>query len=233
MRFQKGQKIRIRLRNGLPSDHRPLARPACADADGRPSDVCDRPRRGLCLQFEIRNRAGLYFYHPHTHEATATQVYRGMAGAIIVNDDEEKALELPSGEFEIPIVLQDRSFKRRQPARLWRRHARPDGRFSGRSCSRQRTARLRHRRGEPRLSAADLNGSNSRIYKLAWDDASPITVIGVDGGLLEKPEEKPYVMLAPANGWMYGPILAGEASAQRSSCAARRFPARRRGWRGA
>ena len=42
-----------------------------------------------------------------------------------------------------------------------------------------------------------LNGSNSRIYKLAWDDGSPITVIGVDGGLLERPETKPYVMLAP------------------------------------
>ena len=42
-----------------------------------------------------------------------------------------------------------------------------------------------------------LNGSNSRIYKLAWDDASPITVIGVDGGLLERPEIKPYLMLAP------------------------------------
>jgi suppressor of ftsI len=43
-----------------------------------------------------------------------------------------------------------------------------------------------------------LNGSNSRIYKLAWDDGSPITVIGTDGGLIEKPETMPYVMLAPA-----------------------------------
>ena len=42
-----------------------------------------------------------------------------------------------------------------------------------------------------------LNGSNSRVYKLAWDDASPIVVLGVDGGLLEGPETKPYVMLAP------------------------------------
>ena len=42
-----------------------------------------------------------------------------------------------------------------------------------------------------------LNGSTARIYKLGWDDGTPITVIGVDGGLLEKPEVKPYVMLAP------------------------------------
>ena len=42
-----------------------------------------------------------------------------------------------------------------------------------------------------------LNGSNSRIYKLAWDDGTPITVIGVDGGLLERPEQHGFVMLAP------------------------------------
>jgi len=42
-----------------------------------------------------------------------------------------------------------------------------------------------------------LNGSTARIYKLAWDDNSPITVIGTEGGLLESPVHKPYVMLAP------------------------------------
>jgi FtsP/CotA-like multicopper oxidase with cupredoxin domain len=43
-----------------------------------------------------------------------------------------------------------------------------------------------------------LNGSNSRIYKLAWDDGTPLIVIGTDGGLLEKPVEKEYITLAPA-----------------------------------
>jgi len=42
-----------------------------------------------------------------------------------------------------------------------------------------------------------LNGSNSRIYRLAWKDGSPLTVIGTDGGLLEKPVQRPYVMLGP------------------------------------
>jgi FtsP/CotA-like multicopper oxidase with cupredoxin domain len=43
-----------------------------------------------------------------------------------------------------------------------------------------------------------LNGSNARIYKLAWSDGRPVTVIGADGGLLETPEDKPYAALAPA-----------------------------------
>jgi FtsP/CotA-like multicopper oxidase with cupredoxin domain len=42
-----------------------------------------------------------------------------------------------------------------------------------------------------------LNGSNARIYKLAWSDGTPLVVLGVDGGLLEAPETRPYVMLAP------------------------------------
>ena len=42
-----------------------------------------------------------------------------------------------------------------------------------------------------------LNGSNSRIYKLAWENGVPVTVIGTDGGLLEAPVQRPYVMLAP------------------------------------
>ena len=157
MRFQKGQKIRIRLRNGLPEPtithwhglHVPML------MDGHPMYAID-PGETFVYEFEMRNRAGLYFYHPHPHEATATQVYRGLAGAIIVGDDEEKALELPSGEFEIPIVLQDRSFNDdNQLVYGGGMHAQMVG-FQGDRCARQRKARLRHRRGEPRLSAADF-----------------------------------------------------------------------------
>jgi FtsP/CotA-like multicopper oxidase with cupredoxin domain len=42
-----------------------------------------------------------------------------------------------------------------------------------------------------------INGSNSRIYKLAWDDRTPLTIIATDGGLLEAPVQRDYVMLAP------------------------------------
>jgi bilirubin oxidase len=198
MRFWKGQKIRIRLRNRLPEPtiahwhglHVPML------MDGHPMYAID-PGETFVYEFEMRNRAGLNFYHPHTHEATATQVYRGLTGAIIVNDDEEKALQLPSGEFEIPIVLQDRSFNddnqlvygggmHAQMVGFQGDHILVNGRPDYSIDVASRAYRLRI-----------LNGSNSRIYKLAWDDASPITVIGVDGGLLEKPETKPYVMLAP------------------------------------
>ena len=42
-----------------------------------------------------------------------------------------------------------------------------------------------------------LNGSNARFYKLAWSDGSPMTVIGGDGGLLERARTQRAVTLAP------------------------------------
>ncbi len=200
LRFQKGQKIRINLKNGLPEPtithwhglHVPML------MDGHPMYAID-PGETFVYEFEMRNRAGLNFYHPHTHEATATQVYRGLAGAIIVNDEEERALGLPSGEYEIPLVIQDRSFDDDNQLEY------DGGGMHGRMIGMQGDQILVNGRADYRLDVASrayrlrvLNGSNSRIYKLAWDDGSPITVIGVDGGLLEQPETRPYVMLAPA-----------------------------------
>ncbi|MEI6246593.1 MAG: multicopper oxidase domain-containing protein, partial [Acidobacteriota bacterium] len=42
-----------------------------------------------------------------------------------------------------------------------------------------------------------LNGSNARIYKLAWSHGAPITLIGGDGGLLERPLTQPTLTLGP------------------------------------
>ncbi len=58
------------------------------------------------------NRAGTYWYHAHTHSLTAKHVYSGLVGFFIVSDDEEQALKLPSGEFDVPLVIQDRTFDR-------------------------------------------------------------------------------------------------------------------------
>ena len=199
LRFKKGQKVRIRLRNELPEEtithwhglHVPML------MDGHPTAAID-PGETYVYEFEIRNRAGMYFYHPHTHEKTATQVYRGLAGAIIVEDEEERALGLPSGEFEIPLVIQDRSFDDdNQLAYGGDMHTSMFGFYGDRvlvNGRRNLTLDVASRAYRLRI----LNGSNARIYKLCWDDRTPLTVIGVDGGLLEKAETRPYVMLAPA-----------------------------------
>jgi len=198
LRFKKGQKVRIILNNNLPAQsilhwhglHVP------ANMDGNPMYAIDHGQTYI-YEFEILNRAGTYFYHAHTHGATARQVYSGLAGLLIVSDEQEQALNLPSGAFDVPLAIQDRSFDDQNQlsysAHMMQRmqgflgeqilvNGRPD--FVLPVATRAYRLRL-------------LNASNSRIYKLAWDDGTPLTVIGVDGGLLEKPEQHAYVMLAP------------------------------------
>jgi FtsP/CotA-like multicopper oxidase with cupredoxin domain len=166
--------------------------------DGHPRLVIPRGATYV-YEFEVRNRAGTYWYHPHPHGMTGPQVYGGLAGLFLVSDDEEKAAGLPAGEYDIPLVIQDRAFDNRNQLIYLSGHrmeqmtgflgdwilvnGNPD--FILPAATRAYRLRL-------------LNGSNSRIYKLAWQDGSPLTVIGTDGGLLETPAQRDYVMLGPA-----------------------------------
>nr|BFE85350.1 hypothetical protein GCM10020093_079510 [Planobispora longispora] len=42
---------------------------------------------------------------------TAPQVWRGLAGFLLVRDDEDDALPLPKGERDIPLMICDRAFE--------------------------------------------------------------------------------------------------------------------------
>ena len=50
------------------------------------------------------------WYHDHALGITRLNVYAGLAGFYLIRDEAEKALNLPQGEFEIPLMLQDRLF---------------------------------------------------------------------------------------------------------------------------
>ena len=200
IRARKGEKFRVRFTNRIPQSsiihwhglHVP------EKADGHPRFVIG-PGETYVYEFQVDNRAGTYWYHPHPHGNTGPQVYQGMAGLFLISDDEEQSLGLPSGAQDVPLVIQDRTFD-------------PNGQLiylPGGMMDRMRGF-LGDRilvNGRPNFDLSVgtrpyrlrlLNGSNSRIYKLAWSDGSPMTVIGTDGGLLEKPVQRQYITLAPA-----------------------------------
>ena len=125
---------------------------------------------------------------------TAEQAYRGLASYFIVSDDAEQALDLPRGEYDLPICIQDADFDSNNQWVL------PDANMVGFFGD----TTLVNGNPNVNVSAATriyrmrlLNGSQSRILKLAFSDGTPVVVIGVDGGLLEAPEEYPYVILSP------------------------------------
>lgn len=198
MNLIKGQKVRVYYRNRLnePSIihwhglHVPQA------SDGHPMYTIG-PGEQYVYEFEVMNPAGTSFYHSHAHEITGDQVYFGLAGLIKVTDDTEKALGLPSGEYDVPLVLQDRRFDAKNQLRYVRgMHDKMMG-FLGDKIivNGKEDAEFSVKTRAYRFRA--LNGSNSRIYKLGWDDGTPLTAIGTDAHLLEKPETRPYIMLAP------------------------------------
>ncbi|MCB1936554.1 MAG: multicopper oxidase domain-containing protein [Nitrosomonas sp.] len=199
LNFQRGQKVRIFFYNTISEPvithwhglHVPQK------MDGHPMYEIYNGERYV-YEFEIDNPAGTYWYHSHTHDMTATQVYQGLAGLITVRDHEEQKLNLPADDYEIPLVIQDRQFTAgNQLQYLHGMHRRMIG-FLGDTIlvNGQVNHMIPVKTRAYRLRL--LNGSNSRIYKLGWTDGTPLTVIGTDGGLLEKPETRPYVILAPA-----------------------------------
>ena len=52
----------------------------------------------------------MLWYHDHTLGSTRLNVYAGLAGLYIIRDSLEKRLNLPSGDYEYPIMIQDKSF---------------------------------------------------------------------------------------------------------------------------
>ena len=200
LRFKRGQKVRIRFRNNLPEPTivhwHGLDVPEAADGHPR---LAIAPGAEYIYEFEVRNRAGTYFYHPHPHGATGKQVYRGLAGMLIVSDDEERALHLPDGDEELVCVLQDRTFDADNQL-VYLAGGMMDQMHGSLGTTmlvngRERvTLELETKAYRLRL----LNGSSSRVFKLTWDDGTPMTAIGVDGGLLAAPVEQQFLTLAPA-----------------------------------
>jgi len=61
---------------------------------------------------KIDQPAATAWYHPHLHHDTARQVYMGLSGMLIIEDDPSSRLDLPRtyGVDDLPLILQDRSF---------------------------------------------------------------------------------------------------------------------------
>jgi len=153
------------------------------------------------------------WYHDHSLGITRLNVYAGLAGFYLLRNDHERELDLPTGDNEIPLVLQDRSFN--EDGSLYYPTDVPtsqgDGDDSGPDPSiipqfYGDTSTV-NGKAWPRLSVDPeryrfrlLNGANSRYYSLKlleYDRESgttgnagpPFVQIGNDGGLLSEPVE--------------------------------------------
>lgn len=195
IRAQSGDSAMIALVNGLTQETITHWHGMLVDEinDGHPRFAI-APGDTYNYQFLIAQRACLNWYHPHPHMLTGEQVNLGLAGAFIVNDAEELALGLPSGAYEVPLIVRDATTDKAGNLVYKASRGGFDGKFP-----------LVNGIRDPYLNVDTalyrfriLNGSNARIYRLALSDGAAFSVIGNDGGLLPSPVPLAWIDLAPA-----------------------------------
>lgn len=191
----RGQHVTINIANqiGEPAVTHWHGLDVPAAMDGYPTATTP-PDETFSYTFPVINRAGTYWYHPHTDMQTAEQVFAGMAGYFIVHDEEEARLGLPSGEFDLPVCIQDTTFDANNQ-RVY--NAGSLAGYFGGTMLVNGWPNYVHSAATRVYRLRILNGSISRIYKLAFSDGTPMVAIGTDGGLLDRPRTYPYIMLAP------------------------------------
>ncbi|NNK61681.1 MAG: multicopper oxidase family protein [Gemmatimonadetes bacterium] len=198
IRLSRGERARIRLVNRL--DEETIVHWHGLDvpeaADGHPRFAIG-PGGEYAYDFTVTDAPGLYWYHPHTHGRTAPQTYMGMAGLLVVEDEAEAELGLPSGEFELDLVLQDKRLGSGTEIRYAPAMG-PDRMFGYLGdvafANGVADASVEVARGVYRLRI--VNGSNARIFELALGDDMPFTVLGADGGFLSGPVDLRRLTLA-------------------------------------
>ncbi len=188
---QKGDDVHINVTNNLPEPttthwhgfHIP------ANMDGGPHQII-APGQTWSPHFQVKNRAGTFWYHPHLHMKTMEQLAYGAGGLIIVQDAEEAALALPRtyGVDDIPLVLTSRRFTGTNQFDLtasFGDYLLANGVIDATVALPAQVVRLRI-----------LNAETERSYRIGFADGRTFQVIGNDGGLLSAPVPETNVTLS-------------------------------------
>jgi len=193
----EGDTLRIRLENQLSQEttvhwHGLPVPPA---QDGNPMDPI-APGASRIYEFTLPvGSAGTYWYHPHPHEYTAEQVFRGMAGLLIVRSRTDP---VPVAIDERLLVISD--------LRLASDGTIPPNTPMDWQNGREGNYVLVNGQYQPVLTINPgqsqrwriLNATNARYLRLALTGHT-LTLIGTDGGLLRSPVPGlDEILLAPA-----------------------------------
>ncbi len=201
LRFRQDDNIAVHVHNQLAESttvhwhglHVP------ATADGGPSQIIESGAN-WDPEFKIMQRGGTYWYHSHALNRTGDQVYRGMSGLIIIDDEDNRRSGLPSdyGVDDIPLIVQDRQFNEDGSFRyigspmdvmtgMFGNTVLVNGTLAPVFNPQTRLVRFRL-----------LNGSNARTYTFAFDDQRAFKIVASDGGLLSTGNDQSTLVLAPS-----------------------------------
>ena len=159
--------------------------------------------------------AATLWYHDHAVGITRLNVYAGLSGFYLLRDEIERGMKLPTGDYEIPLAIHDRTVD--ENGQLVYAPTFDDGKplapgvwgseFFGEHPV-VNGAIYPYLNVEPRpYRFRILNGSNSRFFNLFFNLAKQSTdipslvqfhQIGTDGGFLSRPAQLNKLLLGPA-----------------------------------
>ena len=220
---EKGQPIEVKYTNSLPAGPHYLEVDTCAHGpnywdnssrtvphlhgghvparfDGQP-EYDFLPGAFDTYEYPNNQLPATLWYHDHALGITRLNVYMGLAGFYLIRDSIEAGLGLPSGEYEIPLVIQDRQFN--PDGSLYYPAALEDSFHGDKILANGKVwPYLNVKQGKYRFRM--LNGSSARIYDLKLENTAdpgqviPFNLIGTDGGLIDAPLPLESITMAPA-----------------------------------
>jgi len=168
--------------------------------DGYPEDWFVPGQSRIC-NYPLQQEATALWYHDHAMGINRLNMYAGLFGMMLLRDSAEEALKLPSGKYEVPLLLSDRQITTDgqllypdsgDPEHPWV----PE--FLGGFILVNGKVRP-YFEVEPRLYRFRLlNAANSRFFALSLTNHLPFHQIGSDQGLLATPVKLTSLDFAPA-----------------------------------
>jgi FtsP/CotA-like multicopper oxidase with cupredoxin domain len=198
--LRRGEQVSISYTNNLPvvttmhghGMHVP------AVMDGGPHQII-APGSTWSANYTVDQKACTNWYHPHKVGTTAEQVYMGLAGMIIIEDDESRALDLPRRYAidDIPLVVQDKVFDANKqidysPSRMQIRQG-----YLGDTFLVNGVVQPYFNAEAKALRLRILNGSNARVYRFGFSDGRVFSQIATDNSFLPAPVPLSEVRLSP------------------------------------
>lgn len=183
------------------------------DSDGHPEAWYSRDNKYTghkytreVYKYTNHQTGGTLWYHDHAIGITRLNVYSGLVGFYLIRDFLEKRLNLPKGPYEIPLMIQDKSFSE-DGSLFYPDNATPPvvhpipstpSFFFGNTIVVNGKI-WPYLKVEPRkYRFRILNGSNLRGYELKLSNGETFHQIGTDLGLMDHPVELDSFTLEPA-----------------------------------
>ncbi|MDM2785930.1 multicopper oxidase CueO [Citrobacter sp. Cpo113] len=190
VKLNKGQSVTVDIHNQLAEETtlhwHGLEIPG--EVDGGPQGII--PAGGKrSVTFTPDQRAATCWFHPHQHGKTGRQVAMGLAGLVLIEDEEIRKLMLPKqwGIDDVPVIIQDKQFSADGQVDYRLDIMTAAVGWFGDTLLTNGAIYPQHAAPRGWLRLRLLNGCNARSLNIAVSDNRPLYVIASDGGLLAEP----------------------------------------------